>query len=372
MFDKTPNLVPQLVKLYESHKLSKLIKDNNPESRTEVIGAVAGVLETNDSTLSVVEEELLADVLIELMRQAEKDIRESLSVRLSTLDNVPLRLVLHMANDEIDIASPILENSQILTDLDLLYIIKSHDAPYWRSIAKRDGLSGELIDTLANTRDDVTAIELSKNDRIVLTRYAVDVFAEMAEVNERVAKPLLMRDGLPEEVARRLYHHVGQELKSFVRDYYGVVDKEVMDTVDDVIYEYETKSDDIIPDIKTKLSARNMAERGMLTMQSMLDALSRGEVTFFVSQFEIYTGIPAKEVCSLIKQSCPKGLAVVCRALGVQKSDFSKIYLMTHRVRAQGTAVDSQDMAEILRYFDRIRPEAATRIMASLTNPATN
>lgn len=367
MFDKTPNLVPQLVKLHESHRLSKLVKDNNPESRAEVIGAVAGLLEFDGNDLSVVEEELIADVLIELMRQAERDIRQTLSTRLAALDNVPLRLVLHMANDEIEIASPILEASQVLTDLDLLYIAKSHDAPYWRSIAKREGLSGELIDTLVNTGDVDTAVNLTENDRIILTDYAVEILADMAEEEERIAKPLLMRDGVPETVARRLYHHVGEELKSFVRDYYGVVDKDVLDTVDAVVAEYETKKDTILPDERLKLSAKNMAERGMLNMQSMLDALSRGEVPFFVSQFSIYTGIPAKEICGLIKQACPKGLAVVCRALGVQKSDFSKIYLMTHRVRSNGGAVNSQDMAEILRYFDRVRPEAASRIMASLT-----
>ncbi|MDB5490479.1 MAG: hypothetical protein JWO78_328, partial [Micavibrio sp.] len=124
-------MAPILVRLYESQKLYSLASDETPAARAELTGAIAALLEKD---LPVGERELVSDLLINLMRQAEKDLREALSERLSTMEHAPLRIVLHMANDEISIARPVLRHSPVLSDLDLMYIIKSKDASYWQEI----------------------------------------------------------------------------------------------------------------------------------------------------------------------------------------------------------------------------------------------
>ena len=57
-------------------------------------------------------------------------------------------------------------------------------------------------------------------------------------------------------------------------------------------------------------------------------------------------------------------MAIACRAFRVQKSDFSKIYLMTHRMRSKHRLVNHKDMLDVLQYFDHVRPEVAKRIVA--------
>ncbi|MCK6418949.1 MAG: hypothetical protein L6Q57_08470, partial [Alphaproteobacteria bacterium] len=103
--DKSSHVTPLLVKLYDSHKIYTLAHDKKPEARQELTKAV---LELLDMDLNPREGELIADVLIALIRQAERDLRQALAERLCAMDNVPLRLVLHMANDEIDVARPVL------------------------------------------------------------------------------------------------------------------------------------------------------------------------------------------------------------------------------------------------------------------------
>src|SRR6056297_3340090 len=98
-------VTPILVKLYDSHKLYGLAKDKKPEARGELTSAV---VELFDMQLSNNEQELIADVLMELLRQAEIDLREALAHKLAARDDIPLRLALEMANDEIPVAKPIL------------------------------------------------------------------------------------------------------------------------------------------------------------------------------------------------------------------------------------------------------------------------
>ena len=109
--------MPMLVKLHDSHKLYSLAQDKQPLAQSELSTAMAELL---DMQTTPREEELIADVLIGLMRQAEIDLREALSEKLSIMENVPLRLALHIANDEISVAKPVLKNSIALGDLDLI------------------------------------------------------------------------------------------------------------------------------------------------------------------------------------------------------------------------------------------------------------
>jgi len=360
-FEKSPAIAPLLVRLHESHKLYNLAKDKSPAAQAELTGAVVELL---DVELSPRESELLTDVLIALARQAEKDLRTALAERLSILDNVPLRLVLHLANDEIDVAAPVLRNSTVLNDLDLIYIIKAKGADYWQAIAARGELSSQVIDMLAGTRDIDTAVVLSKNERICLTEAAINILGEMAKTNETIARPLLARPEIPEALARSLYAHVGAELKAYLRTYYDVGDEAVKQVAEDIVVEFSDSPSSVFMPSKHMIdAAEKFSLLGMLNMQVMMDTLQRGQIATFIAFFAKYSGVPVARIHDSLRETCPKGLAIACRALGVQKPDFSRIYLMTNRMRSPERIVNQHDMMEVLAYFDSVRPEVAQRIV---------
>ncbi len=369
--DKSSHMTPLLVRLYDSHKLYELVRDNKPLARAELTSAVTDLFENTE--LKAKEQELLADVLIGLMRQAERDLRQALSERLATLENVPLRLVLHLANDDISVAAPVLRKSFVLNDLDLIYIIKSQGPDYWQAIAARERMNDEVIDALADTRDLGTAVVLSQNERLSLTRHAVNILGDMARENDAIAKPLLMRKDVPDSLARALYDHVGEELRTYIRAFYRDIDNKAEAVLDDVMIEFvETKPqqprnrvfvEEFMPSPRMLNAAEMRASAGQLNIDSIMEALDKGLIPQFIALFSVYTGIPAKKIHKFLRQSCPKGMAIACRAFRIQKSDFSKIYLMTHKMRSKSRLVNHGDMLEVLRYFDRVRPEAALRIV---------
>lgn len=366
-FEKSPGVTPLLVKLYESHKLYELAQDSQPEARAELTGVVSELL---DIQLNGREQEMLADVLIALMRQAERDLRHALSERLAVMDNVPLRLVLFLANDEIGVAAPMLRYSPVLSDMDLIYIVKSQGADYWQAIAARENLSDNIINTLADTRDPGTAVVLAGNDRAVLTDYALQILSGLAQDNEDIARPLLSRAELPLGLVRELYAHVGTQLKAHIRGFYGEEAAAPLNRVfDDMFVEFaEVRTQSEFMPTKTMLeSAERYAMAGLLNMQLVMDTIKRGQVASFIAMFARYSGLTPKRVHDMLMQSCPKGMAIACRAFGVQKGDFSNIYVMTHRMRSKGRMVNHRDMLDVLAYFDQIRPEVAMRIVRSTT-----
>lgn len=368
LFDKSPQVASLLVRLYDTQKVYDLAKDADPLARAELTSAVAALLETHVH-LSNREQELLSDVLIGLMRQAEGDLRAALAERLSVLDDAPLRLILNLANDDIAVAQPILSKSPVLSDLDLIYIIKSRGAEHWQAIAGRDKLSAQVIDVLADKKDSGTAIILSANEHAILTWHALEILTEMAQGDQEIARPLLMRAELPDNIVRKLYDHVGQDLKHYIRDYYGIFSGEVTSAIDEIMLEFTGAADinPFMPNAKVVQAAQQYADKGKLTLYTMMQALRRGQIASFIAMFAVYTGVPVDETHDYMKQTCGKGLAVICRAHGIQKNDFATIYMLTNRIRTDNRIINQHDMMQVIGYYDKVRPEVAQRLLRNKT-----
>lgn len=362
-FERNPEVGKLLVDLYDAHRQYGLIEEDKPEVRDELTRATANLLSHN---LTTGESDILAEVVIALMRQAEKDLRRALSEKLSTMPNVPLRLVLHLANDEITIASPILKKSPVLNDQDLLYIIKSQGADYWQAIATREILRDEVINALAATQDVGTAVVLSSNERIVLTNYAMDLLSELGKKHDAVARPLIMREEVPETLVRSMYDYVGHELKDYIKVFYGddVGAQASHEQVDELILEFvEPKLPPYMPSEAQIEDYKDKAKLGHLSLDIMMEALQKDELSAFIGMFAVYTGLSAKRIHGFLRKSCPKGMVIACRAFGIQKSDFSKIFLMTNKMRSPNRVIDHTDLMRTLTYFDMVRPEVALRIV---------
>ncbi len=361
--DKSSRVTPLLVQLYDSQRLKSLTKDEQPLARAELVSAVSQLL---DMELSARESELIADVLIGLMRQAEVDLRSALAERLASLDNVPLRLVLQMANDEIAVAGSILRHSPVLGDLDLIYLIKSKGPLHWQAMAQREKMSFQVMNLLVDSGDFETACNLVKNMKITLSEHTLTVLSDMARESDEIAMPLVRREEVSAEMARGLYKFVGEEVKRMIQARYNVTDADVMDAVEDVISELMEaagESAEFTPSAVMLKAADRYKEKGLLTIPLMLGTLRRGQFAPFVAQFSRYTGQNPATVVEILSQSSGQGLAVSCKAFDLPKEDFVSIFLLTNRMRNRGRMVDLNDMTKAVNYYNRIGAEMARDIL---------
>jgi len=363
--DKTSRVTPLLVQLYDSERLGRLTKDQKPLARAELVSAVSQLL---DMDLSPRESELIADVLIGLMRQAESDLRSALAERLATLENVPLRLILQMANDDIAVAGTVLRQSPVLGDLDLIYLIKAKGAEYWRAIAQREKMSHQVMNLLVECGDFETALNLVRNTKISLSEHALTVLSDLSQKSDDMAVPLLRRDDVPRDLAKSLYQFVGAEVKAFIRAHYNITESEVLDAIDDVIVDMidcTEVTDEFAPSAAMLKAADRYKEKGLLTINLMLGTLRRGQIGAFIAQYSRYTSLSPKTILDMLSQISGQGLAVSCKACGIAKEDFVSIFLLTNRLRNQGRAVDLADMTKAVSYYNRITPDMAKHIMGN-------
>lgn len=350
-----------LVNLHDKQKLYALAKDRNPEAREELASIMADMLMVE---LSAPEIELVTDVLLNLILQAEKDLKIAISERVSVMEELPLRLALSLANDEIEVADPVLRFSDVLNDTDLIYIIKSQSADHWRSIANRQVMSPIIIDMLADTNDIGTAIEMAKNENLTLTFHSMDVFSDMSKDSDVLANSLVQRSELPEAIASKIYELVGAELKSQIKEKFNLPQfKQVEDVIDDIVFEFVEKEN--APENPTGdmvVAAEMMMEKGTLTPHIMVQNLKRGQHKNYVAMFSVYCGLRLETVSQMLQQNNGQGLAVSCKALDIVKSDFINMYLLTARLRGS-EVIKQEDLKQALSYFDKIDKEEAQSIL---------
>lgn len=327
-------------------------------------------------SMQVSEREMVADVLVTLLRQATKDLKAALADRICGLDNAPLRLVLQLVNDDIAIAKPLLENSPVLNDLDLLYIIQSRDSNFWQAIAARARLTESVVDALAETQDVPTATILIGNETITLSLYAAELLEELAETHEELAQPLLSRSDIPEKLVRKLYGFVGDVVKEFiVRQYGAEIGKqenkniqslhEVRQVVDDVVGELAGASkEDYKPTAAMLRAAEMFMGQGKLEPHLMVRTLKRGQIASFIAQLSVYVGLSSDLVFEMLRQDSGQGLAVLAKSIQLSKEDFLIIYSMTRKLSDAEIKLTLNHINTAAAYFDRITLAMARQILS--------
>lgn len=359
--------LPFLGKMQDVEQIYDMARDKSPQGRRDLMQLVCGILKVE---VGARESELVADILIELMRQAEKDLRMALSLRLSTMENVPLRLVLQMANDEIDVARPVLIDSPVLGDFDLVYIIKSKGVEYWRAIAARKQMGDMVMDTLVETKDFEVALTILQNNAVKLTEKSLLALSDMAQGSDILSAPLLRRSEITKDIIDRLYMCVGENLKAYIRENLCGVQIDMVDEAVDLAVQDLTEQDAggaAVQKDELFLQARDMMLAGKLDVGVMLETLRIAHLKLFRAQFAVYCGVPLWFVDEAIHQNTGQKLAVACKAHKINKPDFVSIFLLTAKARDKGRLAEVNDITRAVSYFDRVDPAQATYILNGFT-----
>ena len=108
--------------------------------------------------------------------------------------------------------------------------------------------------------------------------------------------------------------------------------------------------------------ARRFKERGDITPAMMTKALRRGQMSFFIALMAGQIGLAHEFVMQLMTKEATKSFAVACRSIGMMKSEFASIYLLSQSLRTGDKTVDQKELAGALKHYDHIKDADVQRI----------
>lgn len=372
---QTKRVTPLLVELYDTHKLYALASNKNDESRMKLASIIMEILnlDPNDK-----ESELIADVLVSLFKQVETEMKQVIAEKLATNDKVPLRLILHIANEPVSISEQVLLKSSVLGELDLMYLIQSNGQEHWRVLAKRADITGRLVDMLAETGDLITARNLADNNEISITEYACSLIENMAIRDQNLASSMIARHDLPVQTAKRIYTFVSNELREQISCKFPEIMQDIDTVIDEVIVDFVDEHNETVSTNNKNTSinkeskrysaytyAKRLHEDGKLTLSTVMSTLRKGLTESFVAQFAMYSDISVENMYQILCQENAQGLSIICKAMGISKQDFVSIYLLTGSLRnkAQNSLSSGNNLNKAIECYSKLRSENAIKIM---------
>lgn len=306
-----------LVTLHDKHTLYALAKDKRGFAWQELAGIIADIL---DFDLSLPEQELISDIFIALMKQAEQDLKLEIAKRLAREDNAPLRLVLHLAHDEIDVALPILLNSQALEPFDIDCILSATPISHWREIAKRSDLTEPLMNRLAEADDEQTDINLLENKKITLPELAMEHMARLAKDHPMLLHKLCARPELTQDIVALIYQFAGEDMKtelSYRFDLGQQPQQNIVALVDHAVNDLQPEKSHTLPP----------------TLQDCITYLIKGRHDEFLSALSDYCGLSQTILMDCLMDVRGRKFAALCKACDIPKSAFVQIFLKTGALR---------------------------------------
>ncbi len=155
----------------------------------------------------------LADSVLHLLvKDLEKNVRQTLAETLAASPNLPHDVAMLMAHDDIEIARPVLERSLVLSDEDLIEIIRTHAMQYALAVAGREQLSEYLSDSLVATGVAEVVTRLVGNAGAQISADTLTRMAEDYSDNDGVQERLVRRPVLPYELVDQMVGAIGDRL----------------------------------------------------------------------------------------------------------------------------------------------------------------
>lgn len=177
---------------------------------------------------------IVADVLEELLRRAEPDLRRRVAIRLAEQSEAPPILLRRLACDSFEIAEPILEKSRSLTDFDMMEAARKGSLNHRIALANRETVSETLAAALAAMGEDPVVLALLANTGAVLAAQTVDHLAQMATRSPELARAVIKRNELRPAQAFALFWECAHPERRIILDRFAVTRSILQDAAADV------------------------------------------------------------------------------------------------------------------------------------------
>jgi uncharacterized protein (DUF2336 family) len=201
--------------------IDRLLADGSAAAQMEVARKLtAHYAAEGEGALTAGESGIADDIFRQLLARAEVQVRAVLAKNLSQTQKLPAELARRMANDVSEVACPVLEHSNALSDDELIGLI-SDDAEKLRAIARRETVSEPLSDALVETRIESVVGTLVQNEGASISERTFEKIVERHGDSAEVVEPLLQRGAIPLAVVDQVIDRLSETMRQDLELKYG-------------------------------------------------------------------------------------------------------------------------------------------------------
>jgi uncharacterized protein (DUF2336 family) len=343
----------------------------NPQSgasREEIYLAVASLYRIQGAGLNTRERELMRDILKRLTRDVEMAIRIALAQRLAEDASAPHDLILLLVDDSIEVARPLIINSPLLTEADVLRLIAQASVAHQEAVAGRPHIGVPVTDALAHSDHESVLVALVRNATAKISSYTYAALVQKSRAFTGLQEPLVKRPDLPPQLASDMCTWVSDALKTYIRANYSMEATHVDAALNQV--NVAMKSEPAAPKDPPADSAQKLIEKlaasGQLKAGFLMRVLSQGQVDLFDLAFSRVLDVDLAAFRHSFYDSGVQVVALACRAAGIDRSVFPTVFNLSRQARGLSSALAGTDISQADEIFTGFSRQAASDRMKML------
>lgn len=336
----------------EIAKLMMLAHDSGKDARAELFDGITDLIEAQHQQISVTEIDLMMDILGSIISDIEIKIRKKLSLKLADREDVPAELIILLANDDIEVANPLLIQNTLLTDKELVKIVQRKSRQHQLSIAARNMLSSNVSRELVRTNDDDVIVTLLSNQSAKIDNDIIEEIVEKSKTRKVLQPPLIRRKDLPKHIAERMYSWISISLKNELLEIHSFTKEDLEKTIDSSIAELkeEDKAQEKKVDSEVILIAK-LKKADKLHISFLMKSLRQGNTRLFELAFAEILNIPENIMCNILYERGPAALAIACCAARIDKSVFLTMFRLTREAKMMDTELSQSEIEHTYNQF---------------------
>jgi len=292
-----------------------LAADPNPANRQAAMLRVGELY--GSEPLTPAERQIALSIIQTILPEAELEIRRRLSETLKSTPHLDRALARRLAEDVLDVATPILVHSLALSDEDLVQVIQACSIDHARAVAMRPTLNVSVTDALINTDDEIVVLRVAANNNARISasgfHHVLDRFGDHARIAEAVGN----RPALPLAIVERLATLVtGRTLERLIGRY-AVPAHRVGLILHHSREHFLLQSIAGEPAEELRAFAQRLEDNRLLSPTLVMRAMSIGQFGFLLQAMSIKASVPISNVRKLMADEGGRGQAELFEHCGL-------------------------------------------------------
>ncbi len=341
-------------------ELSNMARDRSSEGRKKFVAKITDIFMMADETNIGGVSALFNDIILKVFDDLDLETRAQLARRFSTHANAPRDLLTLLSNDEIQIAASVLTHSLIITDADLISIIKTQSDDHVLAICRRAEISTQ-VSTPIIERGQIDALQhIAANHSACFTAPSLLDLVGASKNDSLLQEALIRRPDLSLDAALKLVSFLDHDLTNKIQDIdaSGLISRAI--------------AENAARNIQARLQGLNSARQ---QVEKIFAAVEKGSTSFeealkfFINKDQIVNiavlisgrvEIPEAEISPLILSKNDAPLAILCKYCGVSDECFRAII----KYRENKINVSSESIEKSLSKYSQLTLEQAEKSLA--------
>ena len=337
--------------------------ENAPASRfDDIYMAISALVEHQRSAFTKPERDQAADILKRISKDVEMSIRIRLAEQLADDPDAPRELIVLLADDRIEVARLVLARSPVLSETDLLAVIRNGTDDHQIVVAGRPAIGETLTAALARSACEAAVVALLRNSSAKLARSTFEHIAERARRSPVLQAPLVERRDLPPELASRLYTWVSGALKTALSTRYPDIAQSLARAIDQSSLSAQA-DEPPVGEANAKKLIEKLHASGQLRASFLIRVLNQGQMELFEHAFAALLSMEVDVMRRALYGENPMTVALACRAAGIDRAVFMTVFNLSRHHRHVTARLSDSDQIQIGDVFSQIRrTEALDRL----------